>query len=158
MPKHTFKIRPAGSLEEAAENLINACGGPRRAAALPGCYVSASMLGKYMNADDPEDRNKTMASKLVAYFESHCGQPFVSAWTAAASDHVVVALPTADGIDLPQLVADMGKELGDVFQRAGAALADGKIDKAEAAALVDELHDVAKVAIAGITGLEEKTE
>lgn len=152
MSKLTHKVRAPLSLEEATAALIDAVGGPSRAAALPGCPVSRSAIDKFLGNDS--ENNTRIPARLAAYFESVCGRPFVSAWMAAQSGHVIVPLPSANPIDLPRLVSRMGKEQGELFAEIGQALADGAIAPAERARLIRELGDVIAVAAAALLHLE----
>ncbi len=154
MAKRTYKHRVEGSLEEATVALVDDCGGPKKASHLPGCYVSASMLGKYMDGDDLENRNKTMPAKLVAYFESVCGAPHVSAWITAQYDHVVVPLPRPGPMNMTKFTADMGKEASEVFAAVGCALEDGCITPREAQDMISEIMDVMRVGMAAVQTLQ----
>jgi len=152
-PRRAYKVRPAGSLEEATQALIDACGGRQAVLRLPGCYWSGAMMDKW-TGDDPENVNKSIPAKAAAYLESVCGKPLVSAWIAAQSGTAVVPLSDMDAMALPEMAARMGKEESDVFARLGAALADGKITVDERLRLIGELWDVVDVAMAAVTGLQ----
>ena len=156
LPKPTHKTRPPLTLEEATESLINAVGGPKAAAALPGCPVGRSMLDKYMDADDPENRGKTIPARTAAYFESVAGEPHVTQWMAAQSGHCVVPLPDAAPMNLVAFVTGLGREAGDVFAAVGTALKDGRVTPGERVRLIREINDVIRVATAARTALEAK--
>lgn len=152
MTKLTHKARPAGSIEEATARLIDAVGGPSAASALPGCAVSRAALDKYLG-NDSENATR-IGARLAAYFEAECGVPHVSAWMAAQSGHVVVALPAVPPLALPKLVAKLGKETGELFAEIGRALEDKRVSAAERARLLKELSDVVEVAAAARLQLE----
>lgn len=152
MTRLTHKIRPAGSLEEATARLMDSVGGLKAASQMPGCHVGPSALDKYVGNDS--ENPTRIPARLAAYFESQCGEAHVTAWMAAQSGHVVVKLPDVAPIDLPRLIAGLGKETGELFAEIGKALEDKNVTPAERARLLKELGDVIEVATAARLHLE----
>ncbi len=140
MAKSTFKARPAGSIELAAEMLINLVGGLSAAANVPGCRVGRQALFTYTDRDEYSDRH--MPVDVVRVLEREAGDPVVTRYLAAEAGHVLwrVDLPE-DLQELSAQVAKVGKEVSDVFAELAADLADGKMTAREAGRAVNEIDE-----------------
>jgi len=136
---HSFHPESYGDLKAAVRALLHACGGEARAAG--SCRVSKSTLSEYGNPTYPE---RHMPVDVVQALEAASGEMPVTAHLAAAHHCLLLRLP--DEPAAAQWLAHLtriGKEAGDVFERAGEFLAeDGDIDAREAPVLLREVDEL----------------
>ncbi len=136
---HSFHPETYGDLKTAARALLHACGGETRAA--QSCRVSKSTLSEYGNPTYPE---RHMPIDVVVALESAAEDMSVTGHLAAAHSCLLLSLPDQDAE--PEWLGHLtriGKEAGDVFNRAGEFLADdGDIDADEAPILLREVDEL----------------
>ncbi len=151
---HSFHPERYGDVKTAVRALVHGSSGEARAAA--ACRVSKSTLSEYGNPNYPD---RHMPVDVVLALEAGLAEMPVTGHLAAARDCLLLQLPGVEA-DPEWLVhlTRIGKEAGDVFNRAGEFLADdGTIDETEAPLLlreVDELlHAVASMRAAVKTRL-----
>ena len=147
MPKqsriHSFLPRTYGDLKAAVAALIHGAGGETRAA--DHCRVGKSMLSDYAN---PNRDSVHMPIDVVLQLERAIGHRAVTEHLAAAHDCILVQLPTRPASDIAwyRRLARMGKEAGDVFEKAENLLADkGDIDGESAPHLLQEVDELLAV-------------
>lgn len=119
------KPRAAGSLKEAAAQLVVLCGGQTRAAEL--CRVSRSQVARY--TDDSDDAIAVhMPADVIICLEEHANDPVVSRYLASRTGHALLPLdPAITPNTYPALLARIGKETGQMFGEASAAMRDGRL-------------------------------
>lgn len=143
---HSFHPERYGDVKTAVRALLHAAGGEAKAAEL--CRVSKSTLSEYGN---PAHADRHMPIDVVLSLETATGEMPVTGHLTATQDCVLLRLPHADAE--PEWLAhltNIGKEAGDVFNRAGEFLADdGDIDATEAPALLREVDELL-MAVAGM--------
>lgn len=158
MAKFTYKRRPHGSLEQATEALIAACGGLTAAAALPGCPVGRTMLFRYTDADAEVGEGggrRSMPAALVGYLESVAGKPFVSAWLAARTGHLLLGVEDVDQGEVEIDLARIGETTAATFADFARAIADRRIDGSEAWRIEGDLDRLIAAALAAKSDLRE---
>ena len=136
---HSFHPERYGDLKAAVRALLHACGGEARAA--DSCRVSKSTLSEYGN---PTYAERHMPVDVVLALEAAAAAMPVTGHMAASHHCLLLRLP--DAVATAEWVAHLlriGKEAGDVFERAGEFLAnDGDIDQAEAPVLLREVDEL----------------
>lgn len=91
---------------------------------------------------NPEHALRFAPCDVVADLEHAAGYPHVTRVLADLADCILVPLPAgASGGALAERTGRSAKEFGDVMVRIGAALADGRISAAEAAAILTEIRE-----------------
>ena len=142
---HSFHPDSYGDVKTAVRALVHASGGEARAAA--ACRVSKSTLSEYGNPTSPD---RHMPVDVVLALEAEVGEMPVTGHLAAAHDCLLLRLP--DAAAAPEWLVHLtriGKEAGDVFDRAGEFLADdGEIDEDEAPLLLREIDELLQAAAA----------
>lgn len=135
MPKSPYKPRRPGTLKAAVADLIECCGGLQRAAEV--ARVSRSQLFRYSN-DSEDDANTHMPADIVAALERYCGHPVVTEWLAAEASCTLLAIQVSpsDADTIPKDVAGVASSTSRLCAEFAAAYADGKIDAAEAGAMM----------------------
>lgn len=133
-------------LDRKQRELISACGGIECAASLT--RVAQAQMGRYHNRNAPDQQ---MSVDVAIDLEKDAGEPIVSHEMVRLLGFEVVKLPEGrwEG-DINQQLAAMLKEMGDVVQKMGQALADdGCISKNEALQLClrEELADLLQVGV-----------
>jgi regulatory protein CII len=119
------KPRAPGSLKEAQAQLVVAIGGQTRAAEL--CRVSRSQVARYTD-DSDESIAVHMPADVIACLEQHAAEPIVTRYLASLTGHALLTLADdATRATYPQLLSRIGKETGQMFGEAAAALADGRL-------------------------------
>jgi hypothetical protein len=142
---HSFHPDSYGDLKTAARALVHAWGGEARAA--DACRVSKSTLSEYGNPTHPD---RHMPVDVVLALEQGIGEMPVTGHLAAAHHCLLLRLPDEPAAHewLTHLTR-IGKEAGDVFDRAGEFLADdGEIDEIEAPLLLREIDELLHAAAA----------
>ena len=136
---HSFHPDSYGDLKTAVRALLHGSGGEARAAEY--CRVSKSTLSEYGNPTYPD---RHMPVDVVLALEEHAGEMPLTGHMAAAHDCLLLRLPETDGApDWLLHLTRIGKEAGDVFNRAGEYLADdGEIDETEAPLLLREVDEL----------------
>lgn len=136
---HSFHPESYGDLKTAVRALLHACGGEARAA--EACRVSKSTLSEYGNPTYPE---RHMPVDVVRALETAAGEMPVTGHLAAAHHCLLLRLPDEVGAaEWLAYLTRIGKEAGDVFERAGEFLADdGEIDAREAPILLREVDEL----------------
>lgn len=136
---HSFHPERYGDLKAAVRALLHACGGESRAA--QSCRVSKSTLSEYGNPNYPD---RHMPVDVVLALEEASGEMSVTGHLAAAHSCLLLQLP--DEVVATEWLSHLtriGKEAGDVFDRAGEFLADdGDIDEKEAPVLLREVDEL----------------
>lgn len=147
MPKqsriHSFLPRTYGDLKAAVAALIHGAGG--ETAAADHCRVGKSMLSDYAN---PNRETVHMPIDVVLQLEHAIGQRSVTEHLASAHDCILVQLPSrpSDDIAWYRRLAHMGKEAGDVFEKAESVLSTaGDIDGESAPHLLQEVDELLAV-------------
>ena len=136
---HSFLPRKYGGLKAAVAALIHSAGGEIKAA--KHCRVGKSMLSDYAN---PRGEAVHMPIDVVLALEAALQQRAVTEHLAAEHGCVLVQLPTGitDHTGWYRHLTRIGKEAGDVFERAEHFLADGDIDHIEAPDMLKEIDDL----------------
>ena len=136
---HAFLPRRYGDLKAAVAALIHAAGGEISAA--EHCRVGKSMLSDYAN---PRRENVHMPIDVVLALEAALKERAVTEHLAHEHDCVLVQLPAriTDRTEWYRHLTRIGKEVGDVFERAEYFLEDGDIDRLEAPDLLKEIDDL----------------
>ncbi len=150
---HSFHPESYGDVKSAVRALLHASGGEARAA--ERCRVSKSTLSEYGNPGHPD---RHMPVDVVEALEAAAEEMPVTTHLAAAHDCLLLQLP--DGDAEPEWLAHLtsiGKEAGDVFNRAGEFLADdGDIDENEAPVLMRELDELLAAVAAMRTAVRQR--
>lgn len=137
----TYIERPKATLKEAYALLVKACGGFVRAAA--ASRVEKSQMERYTLEAYPDCH---MPADVVMSLEMHCREPIITRFLALATGHVLLPTTAKDDAPLAQDLAFVGHEMARLFEKVAAAMADGKIQTAEAA-------QIEAVAMDGINAL-----
>ncbi len=150
---HSFHPESYGDAKSAVRSLLHASGGEARAAAR--CRVSKSTLSEYGNPAHPE---RHMPLDVVEALEAAAGEMPVTGHLAAAHDCLLLRLPDPDvATEWLAHLTSIGKEAGDVFNHAGAFLADdGDIDAEEAPVLLRELDELLAAVAAMRTAVRQR--
>lgn len=132
----------------ATRRLVKAAGGLEAAASVT--RVGKSTLGRYQ---DPGSGD-WMPVDVVADLESESGQRFVTEALARQSGCLLLPLPAASAAapEMAQRLARLGQEIAEVFAASAAALADGRVEPAEAARMINEIDDAVRE-LAGLRSL-----
>jgi hypothetical protein len=130
--------------------VLQRCGGLDAAASC--VRVGRSQLANYtdMHSDQfaPLD--------VVAELEAVAGEPLVTAELARRAGCLLVPMVTGGEESLAQYMAQLGRELGEVFAGyAGAMADDGRVDAAEAEGMERELGDLIRVATRALGTLRQ---
>ena len=136
---HSFHPERYGDLKAAVRALLHASGGEARAA--ERCRVSKSTLSEYGNPTYPE---RHMPIDVVEALETAAGEMPVTAHLAAVHHCLLLQLPDDEAAtEWVSHLMRIGKEAGDVFERAGEFLADdGDINENEAPILLREVDEL----------------
>ncbi len=136
---HAFLPRSYGDLKAAVAALIHAAGGEINAA--EHSRVGKTMLSDYAN---PRRANVHMPIDVVLALEAALKERAVTEHLAHEHDCVLVQLPAriTDRMEWYRYLTRIGKEVGDVFERAEYFLEDGDIDQLEAPDLLKEIDDL----------------
>lgn len=126
-PKPYIPREPA-SLKEAVTDLVTACGGQDRAAALT--RVSPSQIQRYTA---PDQHDYQMPADVVQALEMACGKPLVTRFLAMATGNVLISTGPGDGLPLSADMGAFGRDAASMFEEFSRAMADGKIEAREAA-------------------------
>lgn len=128
-------MRQPIELKAYFRDLVEACGGTKRAAEKVGGHASHVSEAMATHITDRWPR-----LDHVAILESECGQPLVTRYLA---DQLGFDLAQRDGKslgDLPQAFAVAMKEMADVQVAYAAAIANREVDTAERAELVKQAN------------------
>ena len=131
----SYKPRPAGTLKDAVDRLIDEAGGLKRAADLAG--KSTTVLARY---SDPGEPTRQMPVDVARALERESEYPHVSAYLVREAGYAVLPM-AAPGDEVPALVAQSMRETSDVFIKATEALADLTITPDEAGELIQEIDE-----------------
>jgi hypothetical protein len=138
----------ARALKVASKALVAACGGGEAAAA--ACRLGPSHLSE-AGAMHQMDRFLPI-DVVVALERAGEAHPVTSALARLVGCILVPVEPRGAG-ELPMLLAQLGREVGDVFAASAKALADGQISEDERAELVVELGQMMAVAHQALAAL-----
>ncbi len=122
--------REARSLKDAVSALVRQCGGLERAASLT--RVSPSQMQRYTS---PSEHDYQMPVDVALALEMSCGVPHVTRFLALETRHVLLNTAPQDNTPLAVDVANVGSEIGKLFEKFAAAMADGKVCVEEATAM-----------------------
>lgn len=127
-------------LKLAFGELVARCGGVEAAAGF--CRVSKSTLARYYSLGQP-DAECFAPVDVVRDLEALVGEPIVTRSLATMADHALLRIPSlpARRADLLAILAEASAEHAQLTQKVCAALADGKVESAEAAAMLAEIDD-----------------
>lgn len=143
-----YKLREPGSLKDAVTQLVQSCGGQKRASEL--CRVSLAQINRYTD-DSEEHRFVHMPVDIVALLEAQCGDAIVTRYLALAANGLFVPLPKGGDAPYAKLLATIGREQGRLFCEACTALGDGKMSSKEAGRVTREAMRLA-AALAALMG------
>lgn len=130
-------------IETATRDLIKSCGGLEAAAS--HTRVGKSTLGRYQ-----QRTGEFMPADIIADLESATGLPLVTDALAKLAHRMLLALPHADADpEIAARLALVGKEVADVFAAGAAMLVDGRADRQERLALIDQVRE-AQTALAAL--------
>ncbi len=121
-----YAPRQPGTLKDAVTQLVAACGGLAKAAAL--ARVRRTQIHRYTDPAEPECH---MPLDIVLALETHCGDPIVTAFMAFESGALLVPLRAGQSEAFAGHLAKLGRETGRLYGEACGALKDGCHSKAE---------------------------
>lgn len=127
------KIRPAGSLKDAATRLIDAVGGAPRAENY--VRVSKTQLARYT---DPGEVDTHMPLDVALVLEKVAGDPVITRYLAAEAGCGLIQ-PEAGAGDVWRLTAATMRGTGEMIAKLIEAEADGEITPQEAAVGLAEI-------------------
>lgn len=125
-----FIRREIATLKEAVTDLVSACGGQERSAAMT--RVSPSQMQRYTAPDQSEYQ---MPVDVALALEMSSGNPIVTQFMAAQTGHVLISTKPDDETPLSQDIATVGRDTAKLFEEWALAMRDGKISKQEAAGI-----------------------
>lgn len=126
------------TLKALFRDLLTACGGLKRCAALlghPDSHLSASAAAHVTDRWPRLDH--------VIDLEADCGQPIVTQFLA--DRHGMDLMPrtgTAPAASTVQHLSKLARETGEVIAQMAAAVADGEVSNSERAAIVREIQQM----------------
>lgn len=136
------------SLKTLFRALIGRCGGLDAAAAC--VRVNRSQLANYYD----QHTDQFAPVDVVADLEQVAQVPLVTADLARRAGYLLVPLAAEGEGHLAQDMAQLGREMGEVFSAYAEGMAnDGRMDAAEAEKVERELADVARIATRAIATL-----
>lgn len=143
MAKSSYKPRPAGTLKDATNDLIQACGGFRRAA--DNTRVQQNALFTYTDPGD-DNAGRYMPVDVVRGLERVAGDAVVTRFLAAEAGCQLVDLAPAARVEnwhaaLKGLLKEQSEDVAALLD----AMADDEITPHEAGHLVKELDQTTKV-------------
>jgi hypothetical protein len=122
-------------LKRRFDELVERNGGQTEVVALKLTRGSQTDLSRWSSTnDDHVDLTPRYAGiDVVLDLETACGEPLVSQYLAARTDHVLVKLPEGarDVTDLGRVTGRAMKEVGEVFADLGQMLDDGVLSSVE---------------------------
>lgn len=127
------------ALKALSARLIAGAGGVENA--VPIVRVNGPALSKYQSTAEPFGDHfmpLDVVASLTLDTVERAG-PIVARHFAAMTGHAVVALPRLLPGEGHRALADVARETGEVLAATATALADGRIDRGEAAAVVTEV-------------------
>lgn len=130
-----FSERPAGSLKEAQQHLVEACGGLDRCEQIS--RIGRSQIARCTSAA-PEHETVHLPIDVIDCLEALCGQPIVTRWMTARHHALLVPLPPKSPAPYLKHLCDIGKDTGALFAKANDALADELMTPKEAGAVKRE--------------------
>ena len=138
----TYIERSPATLKGAEDELVKACGGLERAAALT--RVRYSQMQRYTAPSDPDCH---MPADVIESLELHCEQPIVTRFLALQTQHVLISVSEGASADTAVHMANIGQETGALFKEFGESIADGTVSTKEAAKLrAAAMKDIAALA------------
>lgn len=126
----TYIERSPATLKGAEDDLVKACGGLERAAALT--RVRYSQMQRYTAPGEPDCH---MPIDVVESLELHCGTPIVTRFLALQTQNVLISVSEGASAETAVHMANIGQETGALFKEFGESIADGTITNREAARL-----------------------
>jgi hypothetical protein len=134
------KIRQPDSFSDAVHVIAAALTWEGAAAAIG---KSVSLVRQFADPDAEAKPNIEQALKLDVAYTAHTGEAGPIGLLYAENSHPLPA--THKPQPLHQRLCDLGKQVGDVYAATAAALADGKVNSRERAAILRECGDVEQV-------------
>ncbi len=131
----SYKPRVPSSMKEAQTLLVDACGGPSKAAVL--CRVGKAALHRYTDPDGDHEIVH-MPLDIVRALEAHCGEPHVTSFLAHELGFQLTKLNASSAGEIAAKVANAAQQTAEYFAEVAADLADGKIEPDEAARIIKE--------------------
>lgn len=121
----------ATALKAATRRLVAACGGQESAVLIEGMPITRHQT--FSEAGLVSQPDKFLRIDVTALLEADCGTPFVTRELAKLSGHELVRLPASlrGNAPLARATGAAMREVGQVFDRLGQALDDGKLTSAE---------------------------
>lgn len=154
MAKSPYKPRGAATLKAAASDLVTAVGGQPAAADHLG--VAKGTVFRWTD-DSEENAGRSIPANAVRALERRAGEPVVTRFLAAEAGCALVPLaPATLAADWNRELARVAKESADVLAGFAQALADGRVEPAEAGPLLTELDEALGVFAALRQRLAEK--
>lgn len=126
----TYIERAPGSLKDAENALVTACGGQEKASSLT--RVRPSQMQRYTAPSEPDCH---MPLDVVLALELHCGVPHVTRFLALETQHILVDIGETETAPAAVHMANIGQETGALFKEFAESLADGSISAKEAGRL-----------------------
>lgn len=124
-------------IKAATRSLIKNCGGAEWASSVT--RVNKTVLSDYQNVKRPDFY---MPADVVTDLEAECGDPIVTKLLCSLAGGYYVPLPTQVGDEvLPAHLAQIGKEVADVFSAVSVALADGQLSAEEKDRILSEIEE-----------------
>lgn len=151
MTRRALPQGDADALKLATRLLVHDCGGLEPASA--ACGLSTTSLSDAKRREHPE---RWLPLDAVLALERFGASRAVTEVLARAHRCVLVPVEAVGAGDLAVRLAQLGREVGEVFAAASLALADGVVTDAERAELGRELSDVVQAAQAALGALGEQ--
>ena len=142
MPLGSYKVRAPGTLKAAENLLVYMCGGAPTAAKLLDGRVGPAQLQRYTD-DSGEAAQVNMPVDIVLKLEAACENAVVTRYLAFAAHALLVPLPGGPDEPYLQHLCDIGQEVGEFFQTATGALADGVMTPKEAGDIKNKVMKLA---------------
>ena len=139
------------ALKSATKVLVAAHG--KGVAAAAACRLNEGSLS---DCASRHHLDRTLPVDVALQLELTGGSTAITAALARAHGCLLVPVELRGGGDLAVLLADLGREVGDVFAAASRALADGVVDEPERAELVRELGELVAVGQRALAALSPR--
>lgn len=134
MSSPRFQIpRQPGTLKDAEAQLVAACGGIEKAAALT--RVRPAQMHRYTAPSEPDCH---MPVDVVLALEMHCQEPCVTRFLAFEAGQLLVDIDKGNSEEFATHLAAIGRDSGALYAEACTGLRDGTLTRKEAANVLRE--------------------